>query len=52
MLIYTIEGVKDDWVFVRAQVQRIQGSDARTLDDRVIKMHLPTKIGEPVDYAL
>jgi hypothetical protein len=52
VLIYTIEGVKDDWVFVRAQVQRIQGSDAKTLDDMVIKMRLPTKMGEPVDYAV
>lgn len=46
--IYTVEGIKEDFLVVRSTIKQ---SDGKVLDDKPIKMRLPSDIGKPVTYS-
>lgn len=52
ILTYTIEGIRDNFVLVRSQLEHSDGKVVKTVRHDVIKMRLPTKVGEPVTYGL
>jgi hypothetical protein len=45
---YTIEEIKEDFLVVRST---IRPSDGKVLDDKSIKMRLPSDVGKPVTYS-
>jgi hypothetical protein len=45
---YTVEGIKEDFLVVRSTIRQ---SDGRVLDDKPIKMRLPSDVGKPVTYS-
>jgi hypothetical protein len=45
---YTVEGVKGDFLVVRSTIRQ---SDGQVLDDKPIKMRLPSDVGKPVTYS-
>jgi hypothetical protein len=47
-IIYTIEGIKENFLVVRSTIRQ---SDGQVLDDKPIKMPLPSDVGKPVTYS-
>jgi hypothetical protein len=47
-IIYTVEGIKEDFLVVRSTIRQ---SDGQVLDDKPIKMRLPSDVGKPVTYS-
>ena len=47
-IIYTVEGIKEDFLVVRSIIRQ---SDGQVLDDKPIKMRLPSNVGKPVTYS-
>jgi hypothetical protein len=47
-IIYTVEGIKEDFLVVRSTIRQ---SDGQVLDDKPIKMRLPSEVGKPVTYS-
>ncbi len=47
-IIYTVEGIKDGLLVVRSTIRQ---SDGLVLDDKRIKMRLPSGVGKPVTYS-
>src|SRR4030095_12323253 len=45
---YTVEGIKEDFLVVRSTIRQ---SDGKVLDDKPIKMRLPSDVGKPVTYS-
>ncbi len=45
---YTVEGIKEDFLVVRSTIRQ---SDGQVLDDKPIKMRLPSDVGKPVTYS-
>lgn len=45
---YTVEGIKEDFLVVRTTIRQ---SDGQVLDDKPIKMRLPSDVGKPVTYS-
>jgi hypothetical protein len=45
---YTVEGIKEDFLVVRSTIKQ---SDGKVLDDKPIKMRLPSDVGKPVTYS-
>jgi hypothetical protein len=45
---YTVEGIKGDFLMVRSTIKQ---SDGQVLDDKPIKMRLPSDIGKPVTHS-
>lgn len=45
---YTVVGVKEDFLVVRSIIRQ---SDGKVLDDKSIKIHLPSDVGKPVTYS-
>ena len=45
---YTVEGIKEDFLVVRSTIKQ---SDGQVLDDKPIKMRLPSDVGKPVTYS-
>lgn len=45
---YTVEGIKEDFLVVRSTIRQ---SDGKVLDDKPIKMRLPSEVGKPVTYS-
>ena len=45
---YTVEGIKEDFLVVRSTIRQ---SDGKVLDDKPIKMRLPSDVGRPVTYS-
>jgi hypothetical protein len=45
---YTVEGIKEDFLVVRSIIRQ---SDGQVLDDKPIKMRLPSDVGKPVNYS-
>ena len=45
---YTVEGIKADFLVVRSTIKQ---SDGQILDDKPIKMRLPSDVGKPVTYS-
>ena len=45
---YTVEGIKEDFLVVRTTIRQ---SDGQVLDDKPIKLRLPSDLGKPVTYS-
>jgi hypothetical protein len=45
---YTVEGIKEDFLVVRSTIKQ---SNGKVLDDKPIKMRLPSEVGKPVTYS-
>jgi hypothetical protein len=45
---YTVEGITEDFLVVRSTIRQ---SDGKVLDDKPIKMRLPSDVGKPVTYS-
>jgi hypothetical protein len=45
---YTVEGIKEDFLVVRSTIRQ---SDGKVLNDKPIKMPLPSDVGKPVTYS-
>jgi hypothetical protein len=45
---YTVEGIKEDFLVVRSTIRQ---SDGQVLDDKPIKLRLPSDLGKPVTYS-
>jgi hypothetical protein len=45
---YTVEGIKEDFLVVRSTIRQ---SDGQVLDDKPLKMRLPSDVGKPVTYS-
>ena len=45
---YTVEAIKEDFLVVRSTLRQ---SDGKVLDDKPIKMRLPSDVGKPVTYS-
>ncbi|HEY6367821.1 MAG TPA: hypothetical protein VI585_23840 [Candidatus Binatia bacterium] len=45
---YTVEGIKEDFLVVRSTIRQ---SDGQVLDDKPIKMRLPSDVGKPVTHS-
>jgi hypothetical protein len=45
---YTVEGIKEDLLVVRSTIRQ---SDGKVLNDKPIKMRLPSEVGKPVTYS-
>jgi hypothetical protein len=44
---YTVEGIKEDFLVVRSTIRE----SGKVLDDKPIKMRLPSDVGKPVTYS-
>lgn len=44
---FTVEGIKEDFLVVRSTIRE---SDGKVLNDKPIKMRLPSDVGKPVTY--
>jgi len=47
-IIYTVEGIKEDFLVVRSAIKQ---NDGQVLDDKPIKIRLPSDVGKPVTYS-
>ena len=45
---YTVEEIKEDFLVVRSTIRK---SDGQVLDDKPIKIRLPSDVGKPVTYS-